>query len=175
MKFFRFFLSILLPAIFVLITYAVISKLSFIIPNNPLEAILYSFQIYFNIVWAYIEWWLVAFASFWIALFALGMGLIPILSFPYVAYRFASNKMTRKGMKNYLISILAYSVFFAFIGFIVHRFMYEFLMNHFYLDNLSAAILGCAFGTIGNILAMVVNSDYKKTLFWYLTSEDFDI
>jgi len=174
MKIFRFFLSILLPAIFVIIIYAVIGKVSVNIPNNPLEAILYSSQIYFNIVWAYIEWWLVAFASFWIALFALGIGLIPVLSFPYVAYRFVSNKITLKGMKTYLTSMFLYNALIAFIGFIAHRFMSDFLINNFYLDNLSATIAGCAFGLFGCIICMIIDSKEHRMLFWYLFNEDFD-
>lgn len=131
------------------------------------------FQTVFNFVWAYTEWWLVAFASFWIALFALGLSLIPVLSFPYVAYRFASNKITLKGMKTYLISTLVYNVLFVFIGLIVHRFMYDFLMNHFYLDNLSATIAGCAFAIFGCIICVVIDSEYRM-LFWYLFYDDMD-
>lgn len=168
------FLSIIFPAVFLLIICAVIGSIGVFIANNSLEAILYPFRMFFNIAWAYIEWWVVAFASFWIALFALGIGLIPVLSFPYVAYRFVSNKTTLKGMKTYLTSMFLYNALIAFIGFIAHRFMYDFLMNHFYLDNLSATIAGCAFGLFGCIICMVIDSEHRM-LFWYLFNEDFDI
>jgi len=167
------FLSIIFPAVFLLIICAVIGSIGVFIANNPLEAILYPFRMFFNIAWAYIEWWVVAFASFWIALFALGIGLIPVLSFPYVAYRFVSNKITLKGMKTYLTSMFLYNALIVFIGFIAHRFMSDFLMNNFYLDNLSATIAGCAFGLFGCIICMVIDSEHRM-LFWYLFNEDFD-
>ena len=124
--------------------------------------------------WIYWRWFIIFFVSFWTSLFILGLTIVPIVTSPFVFYKFITKKLNSSGLRAYLLSLLVHNLMLIAGGFVLYKLLYEFLVNNFLLNNITATGSGFILATVGLILALWIKDLDQRHLFWYLFEDEYD-
>ena len=130
-----------------------------------MEFIIYIIQLIFEVTIGFFAWWLMAFLGFFGTLLILGLVIIPLITLPYVLYRFFCKKISLSELTGHIISTSIYTVIFSIVVFVIYNFLYDFLIY-------TLSHLGVIIGFIGAIILLFLtlkhNIDDRRKLFGYL-------